>query len=89
MDAKTLLIRFASRMSRWLRQYKTSILVAGIIFFILMYMNIPGFQASDMDKVFGSIVLALGLLNFTYWTLINKQVAQAQDKRKIKGRRKS
>ncbi|WP_048197795.1 hypothetical protein [Methanocella arvoryzae] len=88
MSINKIVLRVGRRIARWLRMFKMSILLAGVIFFILMYLDIPGFQASDTDKVFGSIVLALGLINFTYWTFLNRQAAQAQEKRRIKGKRK-
>ncbi|WP_424356803.1 hypothetical protein [Methanocella sp. MCL-LM] len=89
MNLKRITSRITGRFARWLKTYKTSILLAGVIFFILMYLDLPGFRTTDMEKVFGSIVLALGLINFTYWTLINRKASQVQEKRKIKGRRKS
>lgn len=89
MNIKKVISRITRRIARWLKTYRTSILLAGVIFFILMYLDLPGFRTSDMDKVFGSIVLALGLINFTYWTLVNRNASRVQEKRKIKGKRKS
>lgn len=88
MDIPRPLARFSSLLFKWLKKYRMTLLVACIIVFLLMYINIPGFQAGPLDKVVGSVVLAAGLINFTFWTLQDREASRARERRKIKGKRK-
>ncbi len=89
MNGRAIVSKLSTVLVKWLKKYRMTLLVACIIFFLLMYINIPGFQAGPFDKVVGSVILAAGLINFTFWTLQNREASRTREIRKIKGRRKS
>jgi len=88
MDVRKITGNLARPILRWLKNNKLSLLIGSAVFFLIMFISIPGFQTSQADKTFGSVVLTAGLINYTYWTLANRQNVPVQENRRIKGRRK-
>lgn len=89
MDFRKAALGLTLHILRWLQKNRLSLLICSILFSVIMYVGLPGFRATSTDQSLGTIVLAAGLINFTYWTLMNRQVTEAREKGRIKGRRKS
>ncbi|HMK47273.1 MAG TPA: hypothetical protein VK436_11665 [Methanocella sp.] len=88
MDIRKKITSFSLLVQAWLRKNRLALLIGCILFFLIMYVNIPGFHTTRTDQAFGTVMLVSGLLNYTIWTILNKPTEPIQNKKRIKGKRK-